>query len=102
MSNDPRYPVRTRAGRELDEQDVERLADEFERDDPDADPRIVGRLGAVRRGRPSLTGRAAASPRVSFRTTDELRARAEERAEREGKTVSQVAREALEHHLDAV
>jgi hypothetical protein len=100
MSDDVRYPVRTRSGRELTEQDVERLADEFEADS-DAPPRVAGRLGAVRRGRPSLTGRAAASPRVSYRTTDDLRARAEDRAAREGKTVSQVAREALESHLDA-
>ncbi|MEX0659389.1 MAG: hypothetical protein WD080_09675 [Egibacteraceae bacterium] len=99
MSDDVRYPVRTASGRELTEQDVEQLADEFERDDVPA--RVVGRLGDVRRGRPSLTGRAAASPRVSFRTTDDLRARAEDRATREGKTVSQVAREALESYLDA-
>lgn len=99
MSDDARYPVRTASGRELTEQDVEQLADEFERDD--GPTRVVGRLGDVRRGRPSLTGRAAASPRVSFRTTDDLRARAEDRAAREGKSVSQVAREALESYLDA-
>ncbi len=101
MSDDVRYPVRTASGRELTEQDVEHLADEFERDDPEARPRVVGRLGEVRKGRPSLKGQAAASPRVSFRTTDDLRARAEDRAAREGKTVSQVAREALESYLDA-
>lgn len=101
MSHDTDYPVRTRSGHVLTEQDVERIADEFEQDDPGAVPRIVGRLGEVRRGRPSLTGHAAASPRVSFRTTDDLRARTEDRAAREGKTVSQIARDALEHYLDA-
>ncbi len=102
MSNDASYPVHTRSGRELTEDDVEQLADDFEHEDADEDPRVLGRLGNRPRGRPSLTGRAASSPRVSFRTTDDLRALAEQRAAREGKTVSQVAREALEHHLDAV
>ncbi len=51
------------------------------------------------RGRPSLSGRRARSPQVSFRAPAELRAKAEERAVREGKTVSQLAREALERLL---
>ena len=84
MSDEVRYPIRTASGRELTEQDVDHLADEFERDD--VPQRVVGRMGDVRRGRPSLTGRAADSPRVSFRTTDDLRARAEDRAAREGNT----------------
>ena len=49
-----------------------------------------------RGGRPSLTGDAAASPRVSFRVTPDIRDRAAALAEREGKTISQLAREALE------
>jgi predicted HicB family RNase H-like nuclease len=52
-------------------------------------------------GRPSLTGEAAASPRVSFRLSPEVRARAAALAEREGKTISQLAREALEAHVQA-
>lgn len=52
-------------------------------------------------GRPSLTGDAAASPRVSFRLKPEVRERAAAVAEREGKTVSQLAREALEDRLGA-
>lgn len=51
------------------------------------------------RGRPSLTGRAAPSPQVTFRLPPELRAKAEARAKREGKRVSDVAREALERYL---
>lgn len=47
-------------------------------------------------GRPSLTGDASASPRVSFRVTPGVRERAAITAEREGKTISQLAREALE------
>jgi predicted HicB family RNase H-like nuclease len=50
-------------------------------------------------GRPSLAkGR---SPAVAFRLPRELRQRAEALAEREGKTISQLAREALESRLQA-
>jgi hypothetical protein len=56
-------------------------------------------LGKGARGRPSLGGGPTHSPQVSFRASAELRARAKERAEREGKTVSQLAREALERLL---
>ena len=38
-------------------------------------------------------------PRTSFRAPPELRAKAEQRAAREGKTVSQLAREAFEKYL---
>ena len=53
-----------------------------------------------RGGRPSLTGEAAISPRVTFRLTPEVRDRAAQIAEREGKTISQLAREALEHKVE--
>ena len=49
-------------------------------------------------GRPSLA--KGTSPSVAFRLPPELRARAAEIAAREGKTVSQLAREALEARLD--
>jgi predicted HicB family RNase H-like nuclease len=52
-------------------------------------------------GRPSLTGTAAASPRVSFRVTPEVRARAAAIANDEGKTISELAREALEARVRA-
>ena len=48
-------------------------------------------------GRPSLTGRAAVSPRISFRIAPELRQRAERLAKRKGKSLSALAREAFEH-----
>ncbi|MGZ4144880.1 MAG: ribbon-helix-helix protein, CopG family [Actinomycetota bacterium] len=51
------------------------------------------------RGRPSLTGRAMPSPQVTFRLPPTLLAKAEARAKREGKRVSQIAREALERYL---
>lgn len=50
-------------------------------------------------GRPSLTGKPAHSPHVSFRVTPELKARAELAARERGTTVSQLAREAFERYL---
>ena len=52
-------------------------------------------------GRPSLTGERAASPQIAFRVTPEVRDRATEVAAREHKTLSQLAREALEDRLRA-
>lgn len=54
---------------------------------------------ARRAGRPSLTGRSEHSPHVSFRTTPELKARAEQEARSRGVTVSALAREAFERYL---
>lgn len=73
---------------QLDEVGAAQLADEAERG-----YEVPGR------GRPSLTGDAAVSPQVSFRLSPELRERAAQRAAAEGKTVSQLAREALERVL---
>ena len=67
-------------------------------------PQVAEQIASdVRRktGRPSLTGQAAVSPRVSFRLTPETRDRAAALAAREGKTISQLAREALEARLRA-
>ena len=49
-----------------------------------------------RGGRPSLTGEPAVSPRIAFRVTPGVRSRAAQIAAREGKSISQLAREALE------
>ncbi|KPN47868.1 hypothetical protein [Mycobacterium intracellulare] len=57
----------------------------------------VRRLG----GRPSLSGKAAKSPQIAFRVAPEVRDRAAEVAAGEGKSVSQLAREALEARLTA-
>lgn len=51
------------------------------------------------RGRPSLSGQASRSPQVTFRLPPELRAKAEALAARQGKRVSEVARDALEAYL---
>lgn len=39
------------------------------------------------------------SPRVNFRMTAELHARTQAKAEQEGKTISEIAREALEQYV---
>jgi predicted HicB family RNase H-like nuclease len=56
----------------------------------------------ARRGRRPLgddTSTAGHSPQVSFRVPEQTRRRAEERARAEGRSVSEVAREALERYL---
>ena len=50
-------------------------------------------------GRPSLSGEPARSPQIAFRVPAALRDRAAAVAAAEGKTVSQLAREALEARL---
>ena len=50
-------------------------------------------------GRPSLTAPGARSPQVSFRVRAEVRDAAKARAERQGMSVSELAREALERYL---
>jgi len=53
-----------------------------------------------RAGRPSLTGGRKHSPQVSFRVPEDLAQRAEEAATKQGKSLSQLGREALEQYLD--
>jgi hypothetical protein len=84
--------IRTESGEELTEEDIEKIADEIESDAP-----VV--FTAMRRvGRPSLDGNGK-SPKVSFRVPRELWDAAMERAIEEERTVSAVAREALEKYL---
>lgn len=58
-----------------------------------------GSITFPRKGRPSLTGRQAASPSVGFRVTPELRAQAEDVARRQGLSVSELARQALQEYV---
>jgi predicted HicB family RNase H-like nuclease len=81
----------TRAGVTITRGLAEKLADEAEAGYDLSRGRRVGR--------PSLAGRSGASPRVNFRATPALHERARRRAKREGKTISQVAREALEKYV---
>lgn len=77
---------------------VDRILEDFER--------VIDEGNYVayypQRGRPSLSGKPAVSPSVGFRLTPELRARAEEVAQRRGVTVSALARTALEQYLNRV
>ncbi len=59
---------------------------------------VANGVEQVRRasGRPSLSGKKAASPQIAFRVAPSVRDRVAEIADREGKTLSQLAREALE------
>jgi len=81
---------------DLDREDI-RLADGTRLTSEAADDVIE----QVRRssGRPSLSGKAVASPQIAFRVAPSVRARAAEVAAREGKTISQLAREALEERV---
>ncbi|MEI2717770.1 MAG: hypothetical protein V9E98_12425 [Candidatus Nanopelagicales bacterium] len=82
-------PAKTKSGTVITDEMSEELADEAE----------VGYELRPGRGRPSLAGDATPSPQVTFRLTETLRRQAQARAEEEGKTVSALAREALERYL---
>ncbi len=77
--------VRDRHGRRITEEYAERAAAQA--------------LTAVGRGRPSLTGAKRSSPQVTFRVTPELRAKAAAEAEKQGRRISDVARDALQRYL---
>jgi hypothetical protein len=83
---------RLSSGKVLTEEDAERIADEVESDEP------VVFTGIRLVGRPSLDG-GGASPRLSFRVPRELYDAAAKRAIEEERTVSAVAREALEKYV---
>jgi hypothetical protein len=92
---DEEEPPVTPSGTEITEEYAERLADHFESDDfdpSDWERRYVGR--------PSL-GAAGESPRVSFRASPKLYKAAWKRADKEGRSLSSLAREALERYLDS-
>lgn len=83
---------KTKSGSEIDSQDADALASEAERGYD------LSKATRRRVGRPSLGGRGA-SPRVSFRTTPELYGAAQRRAKEEGRTVSDLAREAVARYI---
>lgn len=94
----PKATAKTPIGRDVD------LTNEVRRDKQGRriDDAYVERLLAAGRkpGRPSLANDGP-SPATAFRVPSELRERAEELAAREGKTVSELARKALEARLAA-
>jgi hypothetical protein len=85
--------IRTAAGDELSEEDIEALADEAERG-YDLDKAI-----RVTVGRPSL-GAEGVSPRIQVRVDPTLATALRARARREKRSVSDIARTALREYLD--
>ncbi len=84
----------------LDDKKVEELVREIEDDATEWSEPLPKSQWPVRgRGRPSLTGESQHSPRVTFRLDPDVREKVAKRAEHEGKTVSELAREALEQYL---
>jgi hypothetical protein len=84
----------TRSGDEITPEVADALALEAERgyDLSNATRRRVGR--------PSLSG-VGASPRMSFRASPALYRAARERAKKEARSVSDLAREAVERYVDS-
>jgi len=89
-----RHPqLRTKQGDVLTDRDIDTLAAEAD---------AGYELSQARRqrvGRPSLD--IGVSPRVSFRTSRSLYQAARERAAKEGRSVSELAREAVERYVAA-
>jgi hypothetical protein len=84
----------TDSGKVITEKVAEEMAEDFEKDPPD--------LSTWKRryvGRPSL-GPKGLSPRVSFRVPPDLYKAAWARADKEGKSLSELAREAFNRHMD--
>jgi hypothetical protein len=84
----------TRSGMVLTEEIAEQWAEEIERDPPD--PSELERRYV---GRPSL-GAAGPSPRVSFRVPPDLYKAAWARADKEKRSLSDLAREAFSRYMD--
>ena len=94
----PRVTTETPIGDDIDlaQEDV-RLADGT-RLTPEVAQNIVEQARRAA-GRPSLSGTSAKSPQIAFRVATTLRDRAAAVAAQEGKTISQLAREALEDRI---
>lgn len=85
----------TDSGRVITEEVAEEMAEDFEKNPPD--------LSTWKRryvGRPSL-GPSGLSPRVSFRVPPDLYKAAWARADREGRSLSELAREAFNRYMDS-
>lgn len=63
--------------------------------------RVGAQIASREAGRPSLSADGEVSPQVSFRMPRTMRAKAKQRADAEGKTISALARDALEQYLQA-
>ncbi len=83
---------------DLDKEDI-RLKDGTRLTEARAEELALEALSRVGRGRPSLTAPGERSPQLRLTVPAELRQRLEARAKREHRTVSGLAREALERFL---
>ena len=81
----------SKSGTPITEELAEQVAKEAEAGYDLSRARLVGRR--------SLSGGSGRSPRLNIRTTVDLYEKALAKAKREGKTVSQLAREALEKYV---
>ena len=85
----------TSSGAVITEEIAEQMAEDFEKNPPDLstwERRYVGR--------PSL-GPNGLSPRVSFRVPPDLHKAAWARADKEGRSLSDLAREAFSRYMDS-
>jgi Ribbon-helix-helix protein, copG family len=85
---------RTKSGKEITPEIADSLAAEAERGYD------LSKAKRQRVGRPSLAG-FGASPRLSCRMTPDLYRAAQKRAKEEGRSVSDLAREALARYLES-
>jgi hypothetical protein len=85
----------TPSGTVITEELAEQWAEELEREGLD-----ISKVERRYVGRPSLS-KAGRSPRVSFRASTDLYKAAWKRADKEGRSLSSLAREALERYLDS-
>lgn len=83
---------KTKSGTEITPEIADALAAEAERGYD------LSKAKRRRVGRPSLAGHGA-SPRMSFRTTPDLYRAAQKRAKQEGRSVSDLAREAVARYV---
>ena len=94
----PKVTTKTPIGRDVDLSKEVRHDKQGRRVDESYADRLIE--AARRPGRPSLA-EDGPSPSIAFRVPAALRERAEELAAREGKSVSELAREALEARIAA-
>lgn len=94
----PKVTPQTPIGRDVDLEIEVRRDQRGRRITTEVTERLIE--AARKPGRPSLA-KQGPSPAIAFRLPRELRERAEALAAREGKTVSQLAREALESRVEA-
>jgi hypothetical protein len=85
----------TRSGLVITEKVAEEMAEDFETNPPDP-----SKLRRRYVGRPSL-GPNGLSPRVSFRVPPDLYKAAWARADKEGRSLSELAREAFNRYMDS-